>query len=630
MPSYRLCSRLHARRFASSALVLSSLFAASFGVATQGGCSSSSDSATTTSGDGGAPGTACSAKPASRPDKDFFADVSERSGIQKDNFTPNPTVSIPINDHSRLAFVDIDGDGWDDVVMHSLFPNPQAGIPFEHLVFLNAGDGTFRDVSDESGLRAVQSAFLAFADVDNDGDEDAFAGLDIDLDGSTSQILHNDGNGHFAAKANAGVETLKYAANAVFADFDGDGKVDLFAGNGQSTYAVKNALLLGNGDGTFRDASSSLQGTIPAQPTNGLVACDYDNDGDLDVFVSTYGVSILRGTKQLWENQGDGTFVNVGKARGFYALATGNYYDKATGYGRDPQPSGQNYGANGFGLDCGDVDGDGTLDIWMATISHADGSDESRLWSDPTQLLLNGGEANGFSFTNVFLDRGLSFNEGDIDAAMVDYDNDGRMDLAVSRTDKYEANFTKDEQKGWFGLFRQNDDGTFESRGLVSGINDLSGDAKRMKGGQNLAFADIDHDGDADLLVGGRDQGGGRPNFLFENKVGQDGQWLAIQVRGDGTKVHRDAFGTRVTVRIGDRVVIREKKSSRGTYDSIDGSTLLFGLGDLAGCVEGKNQATIEIRWPDGTVDSYGADTFTLSTYLRATFGEKTLSPIAK
>ena len=151
-----------------------------------------------------------------------------------------------------------------------------------------------------------------------------------------------------------------------------------------------------------------------------------------------------------------------------------------------------------------------------------------------------------------------------------------------------------------------------------------------MKGGQNLAFADIDHDGDADLLVGGRDQGGGRPNFLFENKIGQDNQWIAIQVQGDGQKVHKDAFGTRVTLRIGDKVIVREKKSSRGTYNSIDGSTLLFGLGDMSACTGGKNQVTIEIRWPDNSVDRYRADTFTLRTYLKAKFGEKGLTPVAK
>ena len=75
----------------------------------------------------------------------FFTDISEQSGIRVGNYTPMPPMPIPINDHSRLGFVDLNGDGYDDIVMHSLFPNPQKGIPFEHLVFLNNRDGTFRD-----------------------------------------------------------------------------------------------------------------------------------------------------------------------------------------------------------------------------------------------------------------------------------------------------------------------------------------------------------------------------------------------------------------------------------------------------------------------------------------------------
>ena len=88
-----------------------------------------------------------------------------------------PGANIPINDHSRLAFADLNGDRLDDIVMHSLYPNPQNGIPFEHLVFLNNGDGTFTDFSDESGLRYYQVGFFAFGDLDSDGDQDIFEGL---------------------------------------------------------------------------------------------------------------------------------------------------------------------------------------------------------------------------------------------------------------------------------------------------------------------------------------------------------------------------------------------------------------------------------------------------------------------
>ncbi len=543
---------------------------------------------------------------ATAPGEATFADVSQKSGIQAGNFVASPAMRIPINDHSRLALADVDGDGWDDAVMHSLFPNAQAGVPFEHLVFRNKHDGTFEDVSVASGLKDVQAGFFVFGDFDNDGDADVFAGLDIPLAGSTSQVLLNDGAGRFTPKAGAGVEQLQIAANAVLIDFDRDGRLDLFIGAGQTSYLARNALLRGNGDGTFTDVSATaLASSVPMQPTNGLVACDYDGDGDQDVFAATYGVSVASGWDQLWQNQGDGRFIDVAQAAGFHALATGNYFNAATGYGRDLEPGDTRVGGNGFGIDCGDVDGDGDLDLWLAQISHADGADHSRLWSDPTELLIN----NGGVFENAFIDRDLPYNEGDIDAAMTDFDLDGRLDLAVTRTDKYEAGYTEEAQKGWFGLFRQKPDGKFESRSDVA-----------LKATQNLAFADLDHDGDPDLLVGGRDQGVGRPNFLYENRVSGPA-WLAVTLKGDGVHVPRDAFGTRVTLRIGDRVIVKEKKSSRGTYDSIDGSALLFGLGpDTGACVDGENRVSLTVRWSDGTERTLGPRDFALSSYLQLTY----------
>ena len=94
------------------------------------------------------------------PETQFFTEISEASGIQEDNYDETRE-DIPINDHSRLAFADINGDGYDDMVFHSLFPNPQAGIPFEHLVFVNNKDGTFTNY-DESGLRNVNRFFQGY------------------------------------------------------------------------------------------------------------------------------------------------------------------------------------------------------------------------------------------------------------------------------------------------------------------------------------------------------------------------------------------------------------------------------------------------------------------------------------
>ena len=246
------------------------------------------------------------------PTTDFFTDISDASGIRVDNFYEDPPEGTAINDHSRLAFADINGDGFDDMVMHSLFPNASNGVPFEHLVFLNNGDGTFADHSDASGLRDVQAAFFAFADVDNDGDQDLYAGLDLSgYQSHRSAIYLNDGSGVFSVLENAGVEeSSSIAANALFGDFDGDGILDLFVGNGGTSYAYRDFFYLGNGDGTFEARNASLAAPSD-QPSNGSTACDYDNDGDLDIFVATYGVSVGNGHNALWENDGNANFTNV-------------------------------------------------------------------------------------------------------------------------------------------------------------------------------------------------------------------------------------------------------------------------------------------------------------------------------
>jgi hypothetical protein len=590
--------------------------------------SSASTSADTETGDPSGEPMACEPRAPSVPAAGFFVDISDASGIRVDNYEEDPPAGTAINDHSRLAFADIDGDGWDDLVAHSLFPNPQNGVPFEHLVFRNKGDGSFEDVSDASGLRDVQAGFFAFADVDNDGDQDVFAGLDLDgyADFRSSMWL-NDGAGHFSQVPTAGIEsTPTVAGNAVFADFNGDALLDLYVGMGGTTYASPDKLYAGVGDGTFVDQSGALQGNSQ-QPSNGSVTCDFDDDGDLDVFVSTYSVSTAGGYNVLWQNQAGGLFENRAEPLGFAYQLTGNYWLASTGKGIDPEPTpagGVYRGSNGFGIDCGDVDNDGDFDVLLTTISHPVDADYNRKWSDPSQLLINGGVDQAYAFSNQWLARGLPYNEGDVDGALIDFDNDGRLDISISRERKYEGSYTEPDQKSWFGLMRQRPDGSFESLGVQSGINDPAEALLRMKGAQNHAWSDIDHDGDLDLLVGGRDQGGGRPNFLFRNEIGHENRWLAVRVSGDGVSIDSDAIGTRVIVRSGEQLRAREKKSSRGMYNSEDTRVQHFGLGDLP-C----DDLELVVQWTDGTEVSFDRSEFGEDMYVDVRYPDQLTISVA-
>ena len=565
----------------------------------------------------------CDPETPEEPGENFFVDISDESGMREDNYYEDPPEGMVHNAHPRTQCADLNGDGYDDLVMHSFASNPQNGVPYENLIFLNNGDGTFTHFSDESGLRDVQAEFFAFGDVDNDGDQDIFSGFPIfRYDDFRNQIYLNDGSGVFKLKKNSGVQETynTYAATALFADFNGDANLDLYVGNGGTSTSFADYLYLGNGDGTFSDASDRLL-DAPSQPSNGSVACDYDNDGDMDIFVSTYGVSRDNGLNHLWENDGDANFTNVAIERGFAHQSTGNYWLSSTGFGLDDEPGagpGTYIGSNGFGIDCGDVDNDGDIDIFLVTISHPD-ADYTRMWSDPTQLLINGGSDEGYGFVNEYLVRNIPFQEGDLDGAMVDFDNDGLMDLSASREKKYESRYSQWDQKGWFGLMHQLPDGTFESLGEVSGINDpLDEQWIRAKSTSNNIWLDIEHDGDLDLFTGGGDLGGGRPNFLLRNEIGHKNRWLAVHLEGDGQNVNRDAIGARLFLATEDAMLMREKKSSKGSFNSDATRIQHFGLGDM-GC-----DYSLRVWWPDGTEAEFaGGDDFGDNMYVRITYPDQ-------
>ena len=141
-----------------------------------------------------------------------------------------------------------------------------------------------------------------------------------------------------------------------------------------------------------------------------------------------------------------------------------------------------------------------------------------------------------------------------------------------------------------------------------------------MKKGQNQSWADIDRDGDLDLLVGGRDTGGGRPNFLVRNDVGNTRRWIGLDLEGDGISINRDAIGAQVRVQWEGGIHLRTVQGSRGTYNSADGRSILVGLAEVP-C-----SFTIQIQWPNGETASFEPGSLAEGTYHRIQYPDILLS----
>jgi hypothetical protein len=457
-------------------------------------------------------------------------------------------------------------------------------------------------------------------DLDNDGL------LDVVLSSICPDVplawYRNRGDGTFEDRAvGTGLEDQLGGLNLVATDYDNDGKLDLFVTRGAWMFEdgrIRNSLLHNNGDGTFTDVTRAAGLAEPKCPTQVAVWFDYDNDGDLDLFVGnesrvepsvqgTFGYASY--PCNLYRNDGNGKFTdvavqagvtndrfckgaavgdfdndgwmdlyvsNIGKNRLYHNNRDGTFTDVAEKLGV-VEPVHRSFATWFF-----DVDNDGNLDIFVGGYD-AQISDLAAWYlglpfkASPPRLYRNKGDG---TFEDVTRAYGLWRPMEPMGANFGDLDNDGWLDIYLATgAPEYEALMPN-------VMLRNVDGRRFEDVTVAGGFGNL-------QKGHGVAFADLDNDGDQDVFndVGGFWQGDVFYDSLYENP-GNANHFLTLKLVG--TKSNRLGYGARI------KVVVQTPKGERsihravGCVSSFGGSPSRqeIGLGDAVAI------RAVEIWWP--------------------------------
>ncbi|MBZ0269506.1 CRTAC1 family protein [bacterium] len=508
-----------------------------------------------------------------------FVDVGPGAGLLSTVYCGGPD-----KDHllesvgSGGAFLDFDADGHLDIYIVNgwlLSEEPSAiATRGRNTLYRNRGDGTFEDVTEAAGVGDDSwGCGVCVGDADGDGRVDLYV-----VNFGANRLYRNRGDGTSEdVSAAAGVDDPGWGSCAAFFDADGDGDADLYVSNyveaterevlsaGRTNRWRKHAKVMvgpfgmrggrdrfyrNRGDGTF-DAAEDEAGLVDLAEAYGMGVCasDLDDDGDIDLYVANDS-----NPNYLYENQGDGTFRDVGGWSG-------------AGFSADGAAQA------GMGVDCADFDGDGLGDLFVTNFAR-----------DTCTLYRNLG---GLFFDDVTREHGIretTYESLSWGCAFLDPDLDGALDVVIVNGHIYPQVDDFEEFRESYRqlpLLLRNRDGRLENASPEAGPAFATPSASR-----GLAVGDYDGDGDPDLLIVGIDM---RPRLL-RNDTAAKGHWIKVRL----LDAHgAPALNVRARVAAGGRSRVAEARSG-STYQSQSSTDLLFGIGEAA------RVDTLEVSWPSG------------------------------
>lgn len=454
---------------------------------------------------------------------------------------------------------DFDGDGNLDIVTSTF--DPRGALSY----YRNLGTGKFEDASQASRLDDQLGGLNCIgADYDGDGDTDILVlrgAWMYDHGQIRNSLLRNEGDGTFkdVTRETGLAEPGRPTQAAVWGDFDNDGDLDLYVANESRLEFESNdgnypaQLFRNNGDGTFRDIASPA-GVANNRYAKGVTAGDFDNDGDLDLYVSNIGPN------RLYQNEGNGIFRDVAKRAGV------------------AEPVDRSFATWFF-----DYDNDGFLDLFVAAYDAqiadlaADYLHRPHTATFP-RLYRNRGDG---TFEDVAESAGLAHPYLPMGANFGDIDNDGFLDIYLTTGAPSFGALMPNV------MLRNNAGKSFQDVTTAAGLGHL-------QKGHGIAFADLDHDGDQDIYhqLGGFFPGDAFHNALFLNPGIPGHHFVVIKLRG--TTSNRSAIGARL------RVVVQGDDRSR-TFHRAVGSVSSFGGSPIRqeiGLGPAERIERIEIDWP--------------------------------